>query len=168
MKETVYIETSFVSLLVADPSRDVSIAGNQQVTRDWWERRRHAFQCVTSDETVREASQGDERQVRLRLEKLRGMPVLPVSDEAEMLAAQFLATGSLPVAARADASHLAIATLAETDYLLTWNCRHLANAQILRRLEREATRRGWSLPYVCTPHELMGELNYESETGPDI
>ena len=168
MREIVYIETSFVSLLVADPSRDVSIAGNQQITRDWWENRRHVFQCVTSDETLREAAQGNERQAALRLEKLRGMPVLPISDEAEALAAQFLATGSLPLAARVDASHLAIATLAETDYLLTWNCRHLANAQILRRLEREAARRGWRLPHVCTPQELMGDLTYEGETGPDI
>lgn len=168
MREIVYIETSFVSLLVADPSRDVSVAGNQQVTRDWWVRRRHFFQCVTSDVTLLEASLGDQRQARLRLEKLDGMPVLEVTEAVDELAAQFLATGSLPPAARADASHLAAATLAATDYLLTWNCRHLANAQILRRLEREAARYGWKLPHVCTPLELMGDLTYENETGSDI
>lgn len=168
MKETVYIETSFVSLLVADPSRDVSIAGNQQVTRDWWKNRRHLFQCFTSDETLREASMGDPRQARLRLEKLDGMPILEVTEESDELASQLLATGSLPPAARADASHLAVATLAASDYLLTWNCRHLANAQILRRLEREAARYGWKLPHVCTPQELMGDYTYGSETGPDI
>ena len=60
-------------------------------------------------------------------------------------------------AARSDAIHLAVATIVRGDYLLTWNCRHLANAQILRRLEREAVRFGWELPTVCTPLELTGE-----------
>ena len=54
----------------------------------------------------------------------------------------------------------------DTDYLLTWNSRHLANAQILRRLEAEASRLGWRLPKVCTPLELMGDSSYETESNP--
>jgi hypothetical protein len=64
----------------------------------------------------------------------------------------------LPAAARAAAVHLATVTCAEVDFLLTWNCRHLVNAQILRRLEREADRLGWELPTICTPPELMGDF----------
>jgi hypothetical protein len=79
MKEIVYIETSFVSLLVADPSRDVSVAGNQQVTRDWWRWRRTAFACMTSDETLMEAARGRARQAKLRLKALTGMPTFPTS-----------------------------------------------------------------------------------------
>ncbi len=86
------------------------------------------------------------------------------STEAEDLSQAFRATGALPPNAQTDAAHLAIATAAGADYLLTWNCRHLANAQILRRLEREALRHGWKLPHVCTPAELMGDLPYESES----
>ena len=157
MKEIVYIETSFISLLVADPSRDLSVAGNQQISRDWWRWRRHAFACITSDETLVEASRGDARQVRLRLDTLAGLPTLPTTPAAAELAVRFLATGALPPAATADAVHLAVATLANADYLLTWNCRHLANAQILRRLERESVTQGWDLPKVCTPLELMGQ-----------
>ena len=78
-----------------------------------------------------------------------------------------MATGALPAAAGVDAVHPAVATLAEADYLLTWNCRHLANAQILRRLEREAVTRGWKLPKVCTPLELMGDYPYETEDESD-
>ena len=104
-----------------------------------------------------EAARGNTRQVQLRLEALAGLPSLPTSFAAAELALRFLATGSLPPAAKVDAVHLAVATLATADYLLTWNCRHLANAQILRRLDREATRQGWSLPKVCTPLDLMGE-----------
>ena len=101
---------------------------------------------------------------RLRLAALTGLPVLSITIEAENLAAEFLRTGALPADARSDAVHLAVATVARTDYLLTWNCRHLANAQILRRLEREAVQRGWTLPTVCTPLELMGDSTHESES----
>ena len=68
--ETVYIETTVVSYLVATPSRDVLIAGQQQATRDWWQRQRGAFRCITSDETIAEASRGDVTQANLRLAAL--------------------------------------------------------------------------------------------------
>lgn len=87
-------------------------------------------------------------------------------DEAESLSAAFMATGALPPRAQSDAAHLAIATAVNADYLLTWNCRHLANAQILRRLEREAEKQGWRLPKVCTPPELMGDSDDENEPNP--
>jgi hypothetical protein len=162
--EIVYIETTVVSLLMANPSRDVLIAGQQQATRDWWQLRRAGFECITSDETRAEAARGDAEQVRLRLGVLAGLPSLTIMPEIENLAVELLRTGALPAVARSDAIHLAVATTARADYLLTWNCRHLANAQILRRLEREATRFGWNLPTVCTPLELMGDSTYETES----
>jgi hypothetical protein len=75
--EIVYIGTTVVSLLVANPSRDVATAGQQQTTRDWWRWRKAAFQCVTSDETLNEAARGDAEQAQLRLAALGGLPVLP-------------------------------------------------------------------------------------------
>jgi hypothetical protein len=162
--EIVYIETSVVSLLVANPSRDLVTAGHQQATRDWWRRQRPGFQCVTSDETLVECARGDAEQARLRLEALAALPTLRITTEVERLAAEFLSTGSMPAAVRSDALHLAVASIARADYLLTWNCRHLANAQILRRIEREAVRCGWTLPTVCTPLELMGDSSYETES----
>lgn len=157
MKEIVYIETTVVSLLVSEPSRDLIIAGNQQATRDWWEHRSGSFLCVTSDETLTESARGDVELARRRLAALKSLPVVPIGSESADLAAEFLRTGALPPRAKSDAIHLAVATISGADYLLTWNCRHLANAQILRRLEREAVRFGWKLPTVCTPPELMGE-----------
>src|SRR5438874_621711 len=129
--EIVYIETTVVSLLVANPSKDLLTAGQQQATQDWWSQRRGFFQCVTSDETLAESARGDAEQVRLRLSALAGMPSLAITVEAEKLAADFLLTGAMPAAARSDAVHLAVASVARVDYVLTWNCRHLANAQIL-------------------------------------
>ena len=95
---------------------------------------------------------------------LAALPRVAVSADAEELARLFLSTGCLPPKAARDAVHLAVATAIAADYLLTWNCRHLANAQILKRLEREAQRAGRALPRVCTPLELMGDLPYESES----
>jgi predicted nucleic acid-binding protein len=164
--EIVYLETSFVSLLVGNPSRDLVTAANQQITRDWWRLRRGEFVCVVSSEVLREASQGDPEEARKRLEVLRELTVLRLTPEAENLARALLATGGLPARAQADAAHVAIAAAAKTDYLLTWNSRHLATAQILRRLEAEAGRLGWKLPKVCTPLELMGDSSYETESDP--
>ena len=143
--EIVYLETSFISLLVANPSRDLVTAANQQSTRDWWRLRRGEFVCVASSEVVREASQGDPQEVRKRLEALRKLTVLRLTPEAERLTRALLATGALPARAQTDAAHL-------------------ANAQILRRLEAETKRAGWKLPKVCTPLELMGDSTYETES----
>ena len=161
--ETVYLETSIVSYLVADPSRDLLTAANQQVTRDWWRQRRSGFACVASQEVLTEASRGDPEQVRRRLAVLATFPRVAVSGGAQELARLFLSTGCLPPKAVRDAVHLAVATAIAADYLLTWSCRHLANAQILRRLEREVRRTGRLLPQVCTPLELMGDSPYEDE-----
>ena len=160
--ESVYIETSFVSLLVGKPSRDLITAANQQVTRDWWRLRRADFVCLASSEVVREASKGDPNEVSKRLEILRAVTVLQASPEAERLTTALIATRALPPRAQTDAAHLAIAAVAKADYLLTWNCRYLANVQILERLEAEALRLGWKLPRVCTALQLMGESPYES------
>lgn len=163
--EIVYLETSFISLLVGNPSRDLIIAANQQATRDWWQLRRDQFVCVASSEVAREASQGDSQEVAKRRNILAQLKILSFTNEAERIMAALLATRALPAKAQADAAHLAIASAASADYLLTWNCRHLANAQILTRLELEARRSGWKLPRVCTPLELMGDSPYE--TGSD-
>ena len=155
--ETVYLETTFISLLAADPSRDLVTAANQQATRDWWARRRQRFTCIASGEVGREAGRGDREQVRRRLDVLNQLAMVEATDEAERLAAAFVATGALPARAQADAAHLAIATAAGADYLLTWNCRHLANPHLLGKLRNFMARHGLALPEVCTPIELMGE-----------
>jgi len=138
--EVVYLETSFISLLVGHPSRDLIIAANQQTTQDWWRLRRDLFVCVASSEVVRESGNGDPQEVSKRQGILTQLTILPFSSEADRRMRALLSTRALPQKAQADAAHLAIAAAAEVDYLLTWNCRHLANAQILNRLEQEARR----------------------------
>jgi hypothetical protein len=113
-----------------------------------------------SDAVLDEASEGDPEQAALRLQALDGIPKLAATAEGERLAAAFLA-GALPAKAAGDAAHLAIATVGRVKYLLTWNCTHLANAQLLDRIEPIAATAGFKLPRVCTPEELMGVSAYE-------
>lgn len=156
--EIVFIETTIVSYLTARRSRDPLLAAHQELTREWWEEERGLYRCVTSDEVVREAADGEAAMAQLRLDVLNELPILPASPTIRRMADRFLATGALPVGARSDALHLASAVEAGATYLLTWNCRHLANARILKRMEREAVSMGRTLPIVCTPLDLQGGL----------
>ncbi len=155
--ESVYLETTFLSYLVARPSRDLLVAGHQQVTQDWWENRRGQFECYVSQVVLDEASAGDAREAEKRLAVIGSMTVLKVTDEAESLAQAILSSGVLPPRAVRDAAHIAVAAVHEIDYLLTWNCKHLANAQIVRRIALVCERLSRQMPIICTPEELMGE-----------
>jgi predicted nucleic acid-binding protein len=130
------------------------MGAHQLVTRRWWQDQRLRFNCVTSEEMVREASQGDAEMSRLRLEALAGLPVLPVTETARALAKELLRKGLLPPQAVSDAIHVAVASTESLETLLTWNCRHLANPAILRSLRLFMSARGLQLPEVCTPIEL--------------
>lgn len=154
--ESVYIETSVVSYLVARPNRDPVTAWRQQLTNEWWVARRRQFACVISQEVIAEALEGDAVMAAKRMEALRELPLVVGGTDSAKLAADLLERGLFPANARADAHHLAVATCAAVDYLLTWNYRHLANAQVLRQLENYLRGRGLHLPRVCTPEELMG------------
>ena len=160
--ESVYIETSMVSYLVARP-RARTLAHQWHIwTKDWWRLRRPFFECVISAEVLREAAVGDPKASRLRLEALSTLTVLRRTPSVEELMKAFLSDGALPAKAKADAAHLAVATSHRVDYLLTWNLKHLANAEILSRLRPVAEQFGHQLPVVCTPLQLMGDIEYES------
>jgi hypothetical protein len=155
--ETVYIETTIVSYLVANPSRDSILAAHQQLTRQWWQNERQSYECVTSREVLREASLGDAEMSRRRGEALAGLTVLKVEDSARELARAILAERLLPPAATSDAIHAVVAAQNRVNILLTWNCRHLANPHLLAKLRTFMAVRGLVLPEVCTPIEIVGE-----------
>ena len=157
MKAQVYIETSMVSYLTARPSRDVVAAAHQQISLDWWDRRRRDFNLVASLLVVNEARLGHPEAAERRLKVLDGIPLLEVTDTAQRLAVTIVKEGLLPQEAYPDALHIATAADHEVDYLLTWNCKHIANAEILPRIAPICERFGLTLPYICTPEELLGE-----------
>lgn len=154
--ESVYLETSFVSYLVARPSRDLLVAAHQQVTQEWWTNRRGEFDCSVSQVVIDEASAGDPGEVQKRLAIIGSLTALEITEEAEALTQAIMAAGMLPPHAVRDAAHVAVAAVHAIDYLLTWNCKHLANAQIVRRIAVVCQKLGHRVPIICTPEELMG------------
>lgn len=155
--ESVYLETTFISYLVARSSRDLLIAAHQQVTQEWWEYRRSEFECLVSQVVIDEASLGDPTEVQKRLAIIGDLPALDFTQSAESLTQAIMAAGMLPPHAFPDAAHVAVSAVHAVDYLLTWNCKHLANAQIARRIAVVCERLGHRMPMICTPEELMGE-----------
>lgn len=157
MKPTVYVETTIVSYLSARPSGDVIVAGHQQATQRWWRSRREAFQLYCSQFVLDEAAMGDAGAARRRLRLLRGLPLLSASPAVQRLARKLIRPGGIPAAASLDALHVAVAAVHGIDYLLTWNQRHIANAQKRNNLAATCAAEGFTLPIICTPDELMGD-----------
>ena len=144
--ESVYLETTFVSYLVARPSRDLLVAAHQQLSQDWWVQRRAEFDCCISQIVLDEASMGDPQEAEKRMRVINDLSALEVTAEAESLAQEFLSSSVMPPQAIRDAAHLAVATVHNINYLLTWNCKHLANAQMIRRLSDVCDRMGRRIP----------------------
>jgi predicted nucleic acid-binding protein len=156
MSETVYIETSILGYLTARATKNLIIAANIEVTRDWWEFRRSNFRLYISQVVLDEIVQGDSEIATQRLEIIRDFPLLELNQAVRDLAGQFLTRSNLPPKAANDAVHIATATVYGLDYLLTWNCKHIANAQIQRKLAEISLDFGYQLPILCTPYELLG------------
>jgi hypothetical protein len=155
MKPTVYIETTIPSLLTAWPNRDVEILAQQVATREWWEKRRQAFDLYVSQEVLKEAARGDVGAARDRLAALAECQILAATDMAETLTERIISAGLIPARAASDAVHIGYAAAHGMDFLLTWNCRHILNKTIERQLADVCRGIGLPLPVLCTPSELM-------------
>lgn len=157
MKPKLYLETTIPSYLAGRPSRDLLVAAHQQITRDWWEWRRAEFDLYASELVVLEARAGDAQLANRRVELLVDIPVLSVNDEIMELAEELIIQGTIPRKAAGDAAHIAIASVHGCEYLLTWNCRHIANAELRPAIRRVVEAHEYGAPTLCTPEELMGE-----------
>lgn len=154
-KQVVYLETSFVSYLTGRVSGNPQIALNQAATRRWWDEERGKFALCTSALVVKEASRGDTEQRRFRADILGKIEILPATAEAEGLARKLLAAKALPKVAEADAFHVAVAAAGGADYLLTWNCRHIANPDTLPAIQRTIAKAGFNVPVITTPGFML-------------
>lgn len=150
-----YIETTIISYLTAKPSRDLIIAAHQQITSDWWAKVRPEVDCYVSPFVIDEASRGDDQYARKRLEAIEDFSVLEVDLEIENLAEQYFSALNIPDKAKIDAFHLAIAAWHRMDYVLSWNCKHIASGRVQKMLQETNARIGVFTPIVCTPEELM-------------
>ena len=156
MEPSVYIETTIPSYYTSLPSRDVVIAGHQATTRDWWERRLSHFRPFVSQDVLDEAALGNASFARRRLDVLASLPILELRDEVIALANAFIDSGPLPKKAVRDALHIAVSAIHGLDFLVTWNCTHIANAEMNPRIVSICHDHGLECPVICTPEELMG------------
>ena len=154
MPPRVYVETSVVSYLAANLSRDVVVAGHQRTTLEWWQQR-DRFHLVVSQLVLDEAGAGHPPLAQARLELLTDLPILDLIDPAIAFAEHLVDTGTLPASAGADALHISLAVAHGIEYLATWNCRHIANASIRPRIEQLARDSGYRPTVICTPEELL-------------
>ena len=155
MKPKVYIETTIVSYLAARPSRDLIVAGHQQITHEWWHTARPSFAAVSSQLVAREAGAGDSEAAVARLAFLAGLTLLEISEEALTLAQRLLQSKAIPQEFPEDALHVAVAVVNGIEYLLTWNYKHLANAGMRSKIEATCRELGYEAVVICTPEELM-------------
>jgi len=159
----VYIESTIPSYLVARPPRDLLQAARQQVTRDWWDFKRQEHDLFTSQIALDEIRRGEAEMARQRETILGGIPILAVTEQSRVLTRRIVASRVLPLGAEADAGQIALATIYKMEVLLTWNLRHIANAAIQVPLRKIAAESGLTLPELCTPEELTGELYEEPD-----
>ena len=152
----IYIESTIPSYVVARPARDLLQAARQQLTRDWWDLQREKHELFTSQIVLDEIAAGERAMAERRLELMAGLALLISTRDVETLAADVLQSGLLPATADGDAAHIALATAYGMDILLTWNCRHIANAAIVGRLRRLVAQQGYTLPEIYPPEELIG------------
>lgn len=150
-----YLETSVISYLAARPSANALSREHQAITHEWWERRRHLFDLYTSEIVVAEIARGNTSAAEARIAYVKPLEILHLTDEASELSHRILSSAALPPKATADALHIAIATVNAMELLLTWNCRHIANAMTLRRILAICQEMGLEPPIVCTPEEAM-------------
>ncbi len=151
----VYIETSIIGYLTARPGDSVIFQARQQLTRQWWNQQRDKYELVISRLVLDEASAGDPAAAKERLAYLEGLALLDIQHpDVGVLADRLVDEHLLPEKAAADARHLAVAAVFGVDYLLTWNCKHIANAATLPRIYDLLRDLGYKPPLIVTPEEF--------------
>ena len=161
---SVYIETSIVSHATARASNDPAVRVLQTQARLWWDTQRGVFDLYTSQTVLDEAALGDATAAADRLRLLHDLDLVPVNDEVRRIAGELLARSLMPQKAAVDALHVAAAAVAGVDYLLTQNCRHIANAYVMPRVYAMLEELGVSRPLICTPVEFLEAPEYDEES----
>ncbi len=154
-RPTVYLDTTIPSYLTAPISADVAKFRMQRITRIWWARYRPSCDIFVSARVFAEARGGREMEARKRLAALESIDAVHLASRSERLVTSLLADGLFPESAHADAEHIAYAATNSVRLLLTWNCRHLANRMILRRVTQRCESHGLLCPQICTPETMM-------------
>ena len=158
MKPTLYLETTIPSYLTAKTSRDIIQTARQQITAEWWDSRLNDFDIFISQVVIDEAGEGDTDASTKRMEAIKTFPLLEITEEVVDLAEKIIIEKIIPEKVVRDALHIAVAAFHEMSFLLSWNCKHIANAEIIKRLRKTIADEGLELPVICTPEELLERI----------
>ena len=155
-KQKVYVESSVISYLTSRPSNDLIKCANQKITKEWWQNAAERFDLFVSVVVIKEISAGDRDAAKSRIAITENLSLVDLPAEAVAMARAIIEQSAMPKKAEVDAMHVAIASYARHDYLVTWNCTHIANAEIRKAIEIIARKFNVNCPVICTPLELMG------------
>ena len=157
-KKKVYVETTVISDATALPTNDLTLAGRQMATREWWKTAAERFDLFVSPTVRREAANGDPDAARRRIEALQGITDIPMRPEVLALAQKLVDAKAVPKEFREDAMHIAFAAIAKMDYLVSWNFRHITNAQMIPKIKKVCLENGYVCAEICTPQMLQEEV----------
>ena len=160
MKPKVYIETSVISYLAAWPGRDVIVLAHQEVTRTWWEQRSR-YRLFVSRLVEEEIARGDATAAAARVQRIHGIAQLDLDENVQRLTQKLLDASALPPQALEDAIHVAVCAVHRIDYLVSWNCKHIANAMRFGDISRCCTASGFTAPVICTPDLMLANEDGE-------
>lgn len=157
MPSSVYVETSVISYYTARPSRDIVTAARQTLTQEWWENARSKYDLYVSVLVVEESKDGAPDAAQRRLEAISELPILEMNEATQQLAKRLIDEGAVPPSSPEDALHISLATVHGMDFLLTWNFRHINNAEMKARIRTVIEAAGYESPAICSPEELGGD-----------
>jgi predicted nucleic acid-binding protein len=160
MAASVYIESSIISYLTSRPSRDLVTAGRQAITSEWWLKSKKEYEVYISALVEEEIAGGGPMAAAKRLESVADIPSILITSEAQSLAEALVASKAVPDNSVRDALHISIAATQGIEYLLTWNFKHINNAETKALIARVVEGDGWACPVLCSPEEL-GSIDYE-------
>jgi predicted nucleic acid-binding protein len=157
MRKTIYLDSTIPSYLF--DQRD-SIREFIELTKKWWIEERERFRVVISDATIIEVSKGNHPyKEQILRECIPGLEVLPAHERLEEIVRVYIGNHLMPGGATGDAVHLAYASFYKADFLMTWNCNHLANANKKQHIAVINTRLKLAIPEIVTPMELFTETD---------
>jgi hypothetical protein len=155
--KSVYIESSVISYITSRPSRDIVTSARQAISVEWWEAYKHSFELFVSELVLEEIGSGDSRAASTRLAIIEGIPVLVATPNALTLAKSLIVENAIPASSMEDALHISIAAVQGVDFLLTWNFKHINNANTRDKITQVINRSNFRSPVLCSPEELINE-----------
>lgn len=153
--EQVYLETTIQSYLVSKESRDIIVLGHKELTKEWWLKNKNKYELFVSEIVIDEISQGNPDLIKERLEIIKEIKALKLTNEIENIASKYMEFFNFPDKLVRDIYHVSYCVFYNIDFLLTWNCKHIANAHFKIQLEKLNNKLKLYTPMICTPEELL-------------